>query len=240
MYTLFITIHVTCLTLILLAVRHFFVFLFSLILISSQTYLHRRACVPYSLIAVGLYAFDHLVRVVRTRHTTGWLTAEYSLNRGTTLVRVPSLRAGWRAGQHVRVRVVSSGWLAWLVTWFLCRARPFTIAAGSDSGGVVLQINALGSWTRNLLRVAGDADNARPARSPEQISTDVTVERGRGSAREVRVIIEGPYGNCDVTGSAVALIRLLSRRSRIHSLYCLFGSRPCRWWQWYFICYEHP
>jgi len=81
-----------------------------------------------------------------------------------------------------------------LVTWFLCRARPFTIAAGSDSGGVVLQINALGSWTRNLLRVAGDADNARPARSPEQISTDVTVERGRGSAREVRVIIEGPYG----------------------------------------------
>jgi ferric-chelate reductase len=168
-------------------------FFFSLALISSQTYYHRSACVPYVLTAVGLYAFDHLARVVRTRHTTGWLTAEHALNRGTTLVHVPSLRAGWRAGQHVRVRVVSGGWLAWLATWFLCRARPFTIAAGSDSGGVMLQIKALGSWTRSLLRVAGDADNAPPARRPEQISTNV--ERGRGSAREVRVIIEGPYGN---------------------------------------------
>jgi hypothetical protein len=84
--------------------------------------------------------------------------------------------------------------LAWLATWFLCRARPFTIAAGPDSGGVMLQIKAVGSWTRKLLRVAGDADNARPARYPEQISTDV--ERRRGSAREVCVIIEGPYGNC--------------------------------------------
>jgi ferric-chelate reductase len=149
--------------------------------------------VPYVLTAVGLYAFDHLARVVRTRHTTGWLTAEHALNRGTTLVYVPSLRTGWRAGQHVRVRVVSGRWLAWLATWFLCRARPFTIAAGSDSGGMMLQIKALGSWTRNLLRVAGGADNARPARRPEQISTDV--ERGRRSAREVRVIIEGPYGN---------------------------------------------
>lgn len=148
---------------------------------------------PYVLTAVGLYAFDHLVRVVRTRYTTGWLTAEHALNRGTTLVHVPSLRAGWRGGQHVRVRVVSGGWLAWLATWFLCRARPFTIAAGSDSGGVMLQIKAIGSWTRNLLRVASDADNARPARYPEQISTDV--ERRRGSAREVRVVIEGPYGN---------------------------------------------
>jgi ferric-chelate reductase len=148
--------------------------------------------VPYVLTAVGLYAFDHLVRVVRTRYTTGWLTAEHALNRGTTLVHVPSLRAGWRAGQHVRVRVVSGGRFAWLATWFLCPARPFTIAAGSDSGGVMLQIKALGSWTRNLLRVAGDVDDGRPARRPEHISTDA--EHGRRSAREVRVSIEGPYG----------------------------------------------
>jgi predicted ferric reductase len=195
MYSLFITIHVICVTVILLAVRQFFInsfFSISLTLISSQSYNHRRDCVPYVLTAVGIYAFDHLVRVVRTRHTTGWLTAEHVLNRGTTLVYVPYLRAGWRAGQHVRVRVVSGGWLAWLATWFLCRARPFTIAAGSDTGGVMLQIKALGSWTRNLLRVA-DTNDARLARRPEQISTDV--ERERGSTREVRVIIEGPYGN---------------------------------------------
>ena len=193
-YSLFITMHVICVTVILLAVRNLFVFsfFFSLTLISSQSHYHRSACVPYVLTAVGIYAFDHLVRVVRTRYATGWLTAEHAVNRGTTLVHVPSLRTGWHAGQHVRVRVVSGGWLAWLATWFLCRARPFTIAARSDSRGVMLQIKALGSWTRNLLRVA-DANNARPARRPEYIPTNV--EHGRGSPREVRVIIEGPYGN---------------------------------------------
>jgi len=142
---------------------------------------------PYVLTAVGLYVFDHLARIARTRYTTGWLTAEPALNGGTTLVHVPSLRAGWRAGQHVRVRVVSNVWFGWWATWFLCRARPFTIATGSDSGGMMLPIKAMGSWTRNLLRMAGEADDARP----EPMYTDL--EHGRGPARGVRVIIEGPY-----------------------------------------------
>ena len=164
-------------------------FLFALTLIGSQTYRHRSACVPFVLAAIVLYAIDHLVRIVRTRHTTGWLTAEHALNRGTTLVLVPSLRAGWRAGQHVRVRIASDGWLVWLATWFLGRARPFTIAAGPDSGGMTLQIKALGSWSRNLLRMAEDADDI-PLKG-----MSASAERGRGSAREVRVIVEGPYGN---------------------------------------------
>ncbi len=189
MYTLFVTIHITCVMVILVAVRHFLSFFCALTLISSQTYQHRSACVPYVLAAVVLYTFDHLVRIVRTRHTTGWLTAEHALNKGTTLVHVPSLRAGWRAGQHVRVRVVNGGRLAWLATWFLCRARPFTIAAGPDSIGMTLQIKAQGSWTRNLLRMAEDADDV----GHKEMST--RVGHGRGSAREVRVIVEGPYGN---------------------------------------------
>lgn len=139
---------------------------------------------------MGLYAFDHLARIARTRYTTGYLTAEHALNGGTTLVHVRSLRAGWRAGQHVRVRVVSNAWFGWWATWFFCRARPFTIAAGSDSSCLMLPIKAMGPWTRNLLRMAGEADDARP----EPLYTDV--ERGRGPAREVRVIIEGPYSKC--------------------------------------------
>ena len=161
--------------------------LFSLTLISPQTYRHAGASLPYVLTAVGLYVFDHLARIARTRYTTGWLTAEHALNGGTTLVNIPSLRAGWRAGQHVRVRVVSNAWFGWWATWFFCRARPFTIATGSDSSCMMLPIKTMGSWTRNLLRLAGEADDARP----EPVYTDV--ERGRGPAREVRVIIEGPY-----------------------------------------------
>jgi ferric-chelate reductase len=188
-YSLFITVHVACVMTILYAVRHFF-FFSSLTLISSQTYHHRSACVPFVRAAVVLYSIDHVVRIVRTRHTTGWLTAEPAVNRGTTLVHVPSLRGGWRAGQHVRFRVASGGWLAWMVTWFFCRSRPFTIAAGPDSGGMMLQVKALGSWSRKLLRMAEDTDNVVRLK---EMST--SAERGRGSAREVRVIIEGPYGN---------------------------------------------
>ncbi len=51
----------------------------------------------------------------------------------------------------------------------------------------MLPIKAMGSWTRNLLRMAGEADDARP----EPMYTDL--EHGRGPARGVRVIIEGPY-----------------------------------------------
>jgi len=141
---------------------------------------------------VGLYVFDHLARIARTRYTTAWLTAEHALNGGTTLVHVPSLGAGWRAGQHVRLRVVSRAWFGWWATWLVCRARPFTISTGPNSSGMMLPVKAQGSWTRSLLRMSGDAADARP----EEKFTDA--ERGRAPAREVPIIVEGPYSECDV------------------------------------------
>jgi ferric-chelate reductase len=156
-------------------------------LIGSQTYEHAPITLPYILAATGLIAFDRLARLFRTRYTKAWVTAENALNGGTTLVHVPSLGAGWRAGQHVRFRVVSSSYLGWLTTWLFGRARPFTVAAGSDSGGIILSIKARGSWSRNLLRTS-DADDAHY----KERHTDR--EHGRGPSREVRVIVEGPYG----------------------------------------------
>ncbi|KAI0300107.1 ferric reductase like transmembrane component-domain-containing protein [Multifurca ochricompacta] len=170
MYALFFRIHVIGVIVFLLA-----------------TYMHFHTTLPYILTAVGLYVFDHLARIARTRYTTAWLTAEHSLNGGTTLVHVPSLDAGWRAGQHVRIRIVSDAWFGWWATWLVGRARPFTIAAASESGGMMLPIKAQGAWTRDLLRMASDAADARPAeKSPD-------TERGRGPTREVRIIVEGPY-----------------------------------------------
>ncbi|KAI0261234.1 hypothetical protein BC834DRAFT_972832 [Gloeopeniophorella convolvens] len=170
MYSLFFTMHVIGVSLFLLA-----------------TYMHSHTSLPYILAAVGLYTFDHLARIARTRYTTALITAEDALNGGTTLVQVPALGAGWRAGQHVRVRVVSNAWFGWWATWLVGRARPFTVAAGSDSGGMLLPIKAQGAWTRRLLRMAGGASDARPA---EKVTDP---EHGRAPAREVRMIIEGPY-----------------------------------------------
>jgi ferric-chelate reductase len=149
--------------------------------------MHASITFPFILAAVCLYVFDHVARIARTRYTVAWLTAEHALNGGTALVHVPSLGAGWRAGQHVRLRVVSSAWFGWWATWLVSRARPFTIAAGPGVGGMMLPIKAKGSWTHNLLRMAGEAADARP------VDRSMDTERGRGPAREIRVIIEGPY-----------------------------------------------
>ncbi|KAH9026839.1 ferric reductase like transmembrane component-domain-containing protein [Lactarius pseudohatsudake] len=170
MYSFFFATHVTCVVVALLAI-----------------YMHYPPILPYLLAAAVLYAFDHIARIARTRYTTAWLTAENALNGGTTLVDIPSLGAGWRAGQHVRIRVVSDSWFGWWGTWLIGRARPFTIATGSNSGGMMLEVKAQGAWTRKLLRMADEAADARPAEK----STDT--ERGRGPAREVRIIVEGPY-----------------------------------------------
>ena len=151
--------------------------------------------------AAGLFVFDRIARIFRTRYTKAWLTAEHALNGGTTLVHVPSLGAGWRAGQHVRLRVISSAWFGWWTTWLFGRARPFTIAAGSDSVGMMLSVKVQGSWTRRLLGMSGDAADARP----KERFTDF--ERGRGPSREVRVIVEGPYGKHRHYRSPMALMR---------------------------------
>jgi ferric-chelate reductase len=134
---------------------------------------------------VVLYGFDHIARIAQTRYTTAWLTAEHMLNGGTTLVNVPSLGAGWRAGQHVRIRVIGDSWFGWL-TWLVGRARPFSIATGPNSGGMQLAIKAQGAWTRKLLRIAAGAGNDAKEKPFE-------VELGREPARPVRMIIEGPY-----------------------------------------------
>jgi ferric-chelate reductase len=157
-------------------------------LTGSQTYMHAPSTFPYILIAAGLFAFDRLARLFRTRCTKAWLTGEHALNGGTTLVHVPALGAGWRAGQHVRLRVVSDAWFGELMAWLFGRARPFTIASGSGSGGMILSVKAQGSWTRKLLRKSAGAADARPK------ERYCDLERGRGPAREVPIIIDGPYG----------------------------------------------
>jgi ferric-chelate reductase len=145
--------------------------------------MHANFSLYYILAAAGLYVFDHFIRLLRTRYTTAWLTPKHALNGGTTLVHVPSLGAGWRAGQHVRVR------LGWWANWF-DRTRPFTIAAGSGRSGMMLSIKANGRWTRKLLNTASEIANAQA--HPYMRSTNS--ELGLAPARKVRVVIEGPYG----------------------------------------------
>ncbi|OBZ77685.1 Ferric reductase transmembrane component 3 [Grifola frondosa] len=137
--------------------------------------LHEPSTVPYALTAAGLYGFDRLLRVIKTRYTTARLRPLPDL--GMTRVEIPGINAGWRAGQHVRLRVLSlgMGWLGW------AESHPFTIASVSrdPSGeGLVLLCKKAGGWTGRLYEVAQRADYGE----------------ANGLERNAKVLVEGPYG----------------------------------------------
>ena len=122
-----------------------------------------------------MYALDHSVRLLKTRITTGKITVIPEL--GITKVTFPSLASGWRAGQHVRLRILSAelGLLGWTV------AHPFTIANASDRSGLTLLVKKAGTWTTKLYDAAGRAGYYNE-------------EPGKAVDRDIKVIVEGPYG----------------------------------------------
>ncbi|KAI0081357.1 hypothetical protein K474DRAFT_1588111 [Panus rudis PR-1116 ss-1] len=176
---------------------HFVALIVALIAIGN----HRVEYLPYVIIAAALYVADRILRIVRSRISTAHIETIPEI--GTTLVRItrPRLNAGWRPGQHVRVRVLSFklGWLGWV------DVHPYTIASaplapyiaahfssdptspaatpdvnGNDYGELVLMIKKSGDWTHKLYDIAKT--------SPSEKSLG-------GSGTDIKMIVEGPYGN---------------------------------------------
>ncbi|THH20581.1 hypothetical protein EW146_g795 [Bondarzewia mesenterica] len=166
----------------------FFVFLIAAII-------HFPVTIPYCAAAFAVYGFDHLLRAIKTRFATGTLVAIPAL--GSTVVSVPDLGHGWRAGQHVRLRVVSPsassalGPFGYCWAWLVGRARPFTIstASGGDGGLQLIVKKKHGGWTGDLFDMAQVQD-----RVAEDKWMDTEKGVSTGGSREVRVMVEGPYG----------------------------------------------
>ncbi|KDQ51898.1 hypothetical protein JAAARDRAFT_40722 [Jaapia argillacea MUCL 33604] len=137
--------------------------------------LHQPGMTPYVLAAVGFYGFDILMRLVRTRIVTATIHPVPEL--GLTRVEVPSLNAGWRTGQHIRLRILSIYGMGW---WGSTEIHPFTIAnVEKTPEGMVLMCKKVGDWTEKLFEMAKVAEYG---------------EGGAGAGREVTVMLEGPYG----------------------------------------------
>ncbi|KAF5392171.1 hypothetical protein D9757_001604 [Collybiopsis confluens] len=146
--------------------------IFSFILILPATVMHKSSTTLYVLASVGLFTFDILMRWVKTRMTTAILRPLPEL--GMTRVEIPSINAGWRAGQHVRLRILSSG--MGLLGW--SEVHPFTIASiVKGEEGMILMCKKAGDWTNKLFDLA-----------------KLGGYEGGGEARQVKVIVDGPYG----------------------------------------------
>jgi len=112
------------------------------------------------------------MRILRSRITTAVLVPIPQLN--STRVEISNYNTGWRAGQHIRLRVLSMGlgWFGW------AEVHPFTIASVSrGQEGIVLICKRTGTWTKGLFEIA-------------KLGGRVDGEIGQ----KVKVVVEGPYG----------------------------------------------
>jgi len=152
-YNLFLATHICALTVLIIAMLY-----------------HYQGTIPWAYACATLYLLDILQRVLKTRVSTATIRTIPEL--GITRVEIPNINSGWRAGQHVRLRVISSG--MGLIGW--SEIHPFTIASVANSPeGLVLFCKKAGDWTNKLYdmaNVSGLEDNDR----------------------KVSVMVQGPYG----------------------------------------------
>lgn len=137
---------------------------------------HFPVAIPWAIATASVYAFDHTMRLIKTRFSEATLTPIPEL--GMTRIEIPRVNAGWRAGQHVRIRVFSSG--MGIMGW--SEVHPFTIASiGGD--GMVLMCKKAGGWTTKLYNMAD-----KPSVSGEKMTS--LLDR----TCKASVMLEGPYG----------------------------------------------
>lgn len=140
----------------------------------AQVYAHEAVTLHYILAAAAAYGFDRILRILKTRIFNARIKPIHDLS--LTRIDIPALNAGWRAGQHVRIRVLSSA--MGLVGW--AEVHPFTIASVAKTPeGLVLMCKNVGGWTNRLYELAKVAGYGR--------------EHGDES-RTVTVMLDGPYG----------------------------------------------
>ncbi|EED82579.1 hypothetical iron reductase [Postia placenta Mad-698-R] len=128
----------------------------------------------HAVTGMALYAVDRCWRILQTRVAMAHLQLMPELR--AVRLSIPRINGGWRAGQHVRIKVPSTG--MGLIGW--AEPHPFTIASVSkdpEGDGLVLMCKKAGDWTNKLYGLA-------------QHTSDGKVTQGR----RVRVIVDGPYG----------------------------------------------
>mgnify|MGYP001201193653 CR=1 FL=1 len=134
--------------------------------------MHRPHLQPYIIVAIVIYGVDKAMSLVKTRFTTARISNLDQLKMA--YIEIPGLNRGWRAGQHVRLRVLSSGMgvLGW------AESHPFTIAsAGGAHEGLVLLCKQAGDWTEKLVALSKQVGQLE--------------KNGVGT---VKVCVDGPYG----------------------------------------------
>lgn len=149
-----------------------FAHIFGIVFLPIGLVFHMPPTLPWVLAATGIYALDYLIRLCKTRICTATLRPIPEL--GMTWIEIPHLNAGWRPGQHVRLRVLTTG--LGIIGW--TEVHPFTIAS-ANGDGLTLMVKKAGDWTNKLYDMATKND---------------AMYSGDANGMRAKVWVEGPYG----------------------------------------------
>jgi predicted ferric reductase len=148
----------------------------SYILVLPALYIHHPAMRIYLLVCLIFLFSDLSVRVLKSRLTYAYIRPIPELEM--TRIHIPSINAGWRAGQHVRLHMCLRSTTSWV------EAHPLTITSVSkEQEGMVLMCKKANGWTKQLYEMAKVEDYMA----------------GLGRGRRMRVVVEGPYGGPGLT-----------------------------------------
>ncbi|GAB1526916.1 hypothetical protein RhiTH_010090 [Rhizoctonia solani] len=144
---------------------------------------------PYTISGLSFYLVDLVFRAWKIRIRPATINA---IDDQMTLIEVHGVNDGWRAGQHVWLRILQ-GERSW-------ESHPFTIANAPASHALDVE-NPQGLPSRGLLlyaRAAGDFTCA--------LNSDAQ----KNSGFQTTVIVDGPYGGLDA-----GMVEPASNRSMI-------------------------
>ncbi|KAF8340632.1 uncharacterized protein EI90DRAFT_3117135 [Cantharellus anzutake] len=176
--------------------HHFGVFLF----IVGLNY-HSKLLRPWVLYSVLIIFVATVSRILTSRLHIAYLTPLPSSK--STIIHLPSIRSGWIPGQHVRIRVLTGG-MGLTQVW---EGHPFTLSTAPQHGeGAKLVVKAAGDWTNRLFEIA-----EKKGRGDAELGAG----HEKGRPYPVAVLIEGPYGGCNLVYSAYSSVLLVAGGSGV-------------------------
>ncbi|ODN75812.1 hypothetical protein L202_05812 [Cryptococcus amylolentus CBS 6039] len=140
---------------------------------------HEPPTAMLAIVSLIIYGKDIILRLaLKTRVTNARLVP---LPGSQSIQVITSFQSGWRAGQHVFLRVPALRQVGGMSFW---ENHPFSVAS-AEGDEMVLVVKRAGDWTRALYELASQGD----------MNGEKGMEKGYANVgKECRVIVEGPYG----------------------------------------------
>lgn len=166
-------------------------------------WLHSEHTRPFLKASIAFLAFDNLLKILKSKFKRATFTA---MPGGLTRIQVQGVNDGWRAGQHVFIRVLKGRQIF--------EKHPFTIANAPNSSTpygstdhLLIVAKAAGDYTQRIHSLAGQAREISP--DEKGIETNISFSQTKNEPKgctmtmhgalsssntSYHVLVDGPYG----------------------------------------------